>query len=154
MNPIDLTKSHDLCASTYSDRLKGDRLLWRINNAEVGADSPLSCLKLLVGMPMGAQVLDAIHKKEILELETEEWLRIQFGRPDIEVMVPNVLKDNVTVESLIAFRNLETPRMMNRLVEELNDVVLDSLTYRSLLRYLEAAIPGSSQPLLASIYTL
>lgn len=117
-------------------------------------DSVLACLKLLLGFPIGGELLDKLHLQSRRLLHTEDWIRLEFQRPRRSVLIPNVLCGNASERALSEFRKLHTPRVLESIVDETNLLLSRSLTYESFLQLWEAALPTYANPVLGAISTL
>jgi hypothetical protein len=150
----DLAHIHDFCRSRRGERLLAVELTERIRAIQGKGDSVLACLKLLLGFPIGSELLNELHLQSRHSLHMEDWICLKFQRPCRSVLIPNVLGGNASERALREFRKLHTPRVLESIVDETNLLLSRSLTYKRFLQLWEAALPTYANPVLGSISTL
>jgi hypothetical protein len=150
----DLVHTDGFCRSRRRERLPAVELIEKILAIQVKGDSVLACLRLLLGFPIGGKLLHGLHLQSRRSLQTEDWIRLESQRPRRSVLIPNVLRDNVSERALSEFRKLHTPRVLECIVDETNLLLSRSFTYKSFLQLWEAALPTDASPELCSISTL
>jgi hypothetical protein len=150
----DLAHTHDFCRSRRGERLLAVELIERIRAIQGKGDSVLACLKLLLGFPIGSELLNELHLQSRHSLHMENWICLKFQRPCRSVLIPNVLGGNASERALSEFRKLHTPRVLESIVDETNLLLSRSLTYKGFLQLWEAALPTYANPVLGSISTL